>query len=202
MPVVAPRAARSPSWSWKSLARDAQNSAPHLILLPEKEVDADEMAEEARRAYQKYGYAVIVTTDGAKDKNDESLSGQALTDLLSEKLNVPARWDKVGLMTSVSGANIARADADEAYNLGSLVVKLADDGASGYVVALNRDGEGKGEKGYKVIEASLRLDQVGELPRTLADHYLSPSGTNVSEEFVEWARPLLGGALPEYASLA
>lgn len=184
-----------------ALARDTQNSAPHLILLPEKAVDADEMAEEARRAYQKHGYAVIVTTDGAKDKNDEPLSGQTLTDLLSDKLNVPARWDKVGLVTSVSGANIARADADEAYNLGSLVVKLADDGATGYVVALNRDGEGKGEKGYKIIEASLRLDQVGDLPRLMPDNYLSPTATNVTEEFLEWVRPLLGGALPEYASL-
>jgi len=185
-----------------SLARDPGNSAPHLILLPEQEVDADEMAEEARRAYQKYGYVVVVTTDGAKDKNDEQLNAAQLTDVLSDKLNLPARWDKVGLTVSVSGANIARADADEAYNLGCLVATLADDGLSGYAVSLKRDGEGRGEKGYKVVESSQKLEDVSELPRQVPSEYLTPSGTNVTDAFIEWAKPLLGGAMIEYAALS
>ncbi|MBW3637933.1 MAG: 6-phosphofructokinase [Armatimonadetes bacterium] len=184
------------------LARDAQNPAPHSILLPEREVNVEELVEEARRAYQKYGYAVIVTTDGAKDAAGEALDCATLTDLLSDKLNLPARYDKLGLSASVSGANVARADSDEAYGLGGLVVRLAEDGTSGYAVALGREGEGKGEKGYKVVESTLRFEQIEEYPRAVPAHFLTENGTGVSEAFVEWAKPLIGGALPEYTSLA
>ncbi len=184
-----------------ALARDEFNAAPHSILLPERPVDVDELIEETRRATQKFGYALLVTTDGATSTDGESLSGAALADVLADRLNLPSRWDKIGLISSVSGANIARADADEAYGLGSLVARLSAEDASGYVVALNRADEGRGARGYKVVEASLRLEQVEEFPRTLPDNFISASGTNVTEEFLDWARPLLGGALPEYATL-
>lgn len=184
------------------LARDAGNSAPHSILLPEREVNVENLVEEARRAYQKYGYAVIVTTDGAKDSEGEALDCASLTDLLSDKLNLPARYDKLGLSASVSGANVARADSDEAYGLGGLLVRLADDNTSGYAVALKREGEVKGDKGYKVVETSLRFEQIEEFPRSVPAVFLSESGTGVSEAFIEWAKPLIGGALPEYTSLA
>ena len=183
------------------LARDAQNPAPHSILLPERAVDVDELVEEARRAYQKYGYAVVVTTDGAKDGAGESLDSATLTELLSERLNLPARFDKLGLLASVSGANVARADSDEAYALGGLVVRLADDGTSGYAVALKREGEAKGEKGYKAVESTLKFDAIEEFPRSMPEAYITATGTGVSEAFVEWAKPLIGGALPEYTSL-
>ena len=185
-----------------ALARDEFNSAPHAILLPERPTDVDELVEEMRRAHQKYGYAVIVTTDAARDGEGNALDAITLTEQLSEKLNLPARYDRLGLTTSVAGAHIARADADEAYGLGQLVVRLSDDDLSGYVVALGREGEARGEKGYKVIEQTLQLEQVEEFPRALPDEYLSPGGAGVSEEFLEWARPLLGGALPEYAALS
>lgn len=184
------------------LARDASNPAPHSILLPEKAVDVENLVEEARRAYQKYGYAVIVTTDGAKDAAGEALDSATLTDLLSDKLNLPARYDRLGLSASVSGANVARADSDEAYGLGGLVVRLADDGTTGYAVALKREGEGKGEKGYKVVENSLRFEQIEEFPRSMPAEFLAENGTGVSEAFVDWVKPLIGGALPEYTSLA
>ncbi len=184
-----------------ALARDEENPAPHAILLPESATDLDELVEEMRRAHQKYGYVVVVTTDGATDTNDGALDAATLTDALSERLNLPARYDRLGLTASVSGANIAHADANEAYALGQLVVRLSDDNLSGYVVALGREGEGKGDKGYKTIEMTLQLDQVEELPRPFPAEFVG-QGNGVSDAFLEWARPLLGGALPEYAALS
>ena len=184
-----------------ALARDAQNPAPHSIVLPEKPVDAENLVAELGRAIHKYGYAVAVTTEGAHDTQGNSLDGASLAELLEDKLNLPSRSDRLGASVRVSGANVARADNDEAYGLGGLVVRLADDGCTGYVVALGRDGEGKGEKGYKVIESSLRLEQISDIPRALPAEYLSEGGTGVTEAFQEWVRPLIGGALPEYTAL-
>ena len=106
-----------------ALARDEFNAAPHAILLPERQVDLDEMVEEMRRAHQKYGYIVVVTTDAARDKDGNALDAANLTEQLSAKLNLPARYDRLGLTTSVSGADIAIGDANEAYGLGGLIVR-------------------------------------------------------------------------------
>ncbi len=45
-----------------ALARDASNPAPHAVLVPERAVNLETLTDELRRAYQKWGYAVAVTT--------------------------------------------------------------------------------------------------------------------------------------------
>jgi 6-phosphofructokinase 1 len=184
-----------------ALSRDAFNTAPHTILLPERPVNTENMIEEVRRAVHRFGHAVAVTTEGAHDLEGNSLDGASLAELLEDSLNLPTRYDRLGASVRVSGANVARADSDEAYSLGALVVRLAGDGFSGYLAALNRDADGKGEKGYKVIESTKSLDQVEEGPKALPAEFIAETGTGVSETFLEWARPLIGGALPEYTSL-
>ncbi|MDQ3815897.1 MAG: 6-phosphofructokinase, partial [Armatimonadota bacterium] len=61
------------------LARDVNRPVPHAILVPERPVNLDQLTDELRRAYQKYGYVVAVTTEGAKDTNGNALDGAALT---------------------------------------------------------------------------------------------------------------------------
>jgi 6-phosphofructokinase 1 len=183
------------------LARDAQNAAPHSIILPEQPVDAESLVEELKRAVQKYGYALAVTTEGAHDTQGNSLDGAALAELLEDKLNLPTRFDRLGITSRVSGANISRIDSDEAYDLAGLAVRLSDDGCSGFVVALGRDGDAKSEKGYKTIEKTLPLDQIVDQPRVLPAEFINESGTGVTPAFLEWIKPLAGGAMPDYASL-
>jgi 6-phosphofructokinase 1 len=193
-----------------ALSRDAQHPAPHVILVPERAVESEALVDELRRAYQKYGYAVAVTTQGAKATDGTSLDGASLSKLLSDKLGVPARLDSWGATARSSQASVARADAEEAYNLGSLLVRLSGDECSGYVVTVQRDTSERPERGdretrergYRSVEGTSRLDQVGEGPRLLPQEYISESGTGVSQAFLDWARPLIGGALPEYVTLS
>jgi 6-phosphofructokinase 1 len=193
-----------------SLARDEHHPAPHVILTPDRAVDGEAVVDELRRAYQKYGYAVAVTTEGAKAINGSSLGGAALAQLLGEKIGVATRLEKWGATARSSQANVARADAEEAYNLGSLLVRLAGDECSGYLVTVQRDLSERPERGdretrergYRSVEGTARLDQVSDQARRLPEEYLSESGTQVSQAFLDWARPLIGGALPEYVTLA
>lgn len=185
------------------LARDAANPAPHAVLVPERAVNVETLTDELRRAYQKYGYAVVVTTEGARDLSGNSLSGDALCVQMTQALGIAGRCDRPGSLSRVAQGSISRADADEAFNLGGLAVRLAGDECSSYFVTAGRDatsGE-RGDKGYRAVEGTARMDQVATEPRLLPDHYLTESGTQVSDAFVDWARPLIGGALPEYISL-
>jgi 6-phosphofructokinase 1 len=144
-----------------------------------------------------------VTTEGSTDSAGISLAGEALAALLQEKIGVPARCDRPGSLARVSQNSVSRVDADEAHLLGSLAVRLSGDGCTGYVVTLQRDlhTADKGEKGYRAVEGTARLDQVSDSARRLPDSWLAPGGTQVSEAFIDWARPLIGGALTEYTAL-
>lgn len=190
-----------------ALARDDQNAAPHAIILPERAPERDAVVDELRRTYQKHGYAVAVTTEGAKDAAGNALDGAALSTLLAAELGVPARLEKIGAIARSAGANVARADGEEAYNMGSLLVRLAGDDASGYLVSIQRDAHqgndrNDRERGYRSIEGTARLDQVGDGARVLPDEYLNANGLGVSQAFTDWVKPLIGGALAEYVSLS
>jgi 6-phosphofructokinase 1 len=185
-----------------ALGRDATSPAPHVVLVPERPANLEVLTDELRRAYQRYGYAVAVTSEGARDTDGNSLNGDALCTLMSERLGIAGRCDKPGSLARVGQATISRADADEAYNLGALATRLAGDECSAYLVTAGRDGAGeRGDKGYRSIEGTARLDQVGAEPRPLPEQYVNENGTNVTDAFLDWARPLVGGALPEYISL-
>lgn len=186
------------------LARDAVHPAPHAILVPERAVNLEALTDELRRAYQKYGYVVAVTTAGAKDTEGRSLNGAALTALMSERLGIAGRCDQPGSTARVAQAAVARADADNAYNLGTLAVRLAGDDCSGYELIVQRDAHGgeRGDKGYRAVEGTTRFDQMEDGPRLLPEQYLNENGTNIIDVFADWARPLIGGALPEYITLS
>lgn len=193
-----------------ALARDAAQPAPHAILVPEKAVDQEALVDELRRAYQKYGYVVVVTTTGARDTAGRSLDGRSLAALVGEQLNVATRLESWGATARSSQANVARADSEEAYNLGSLLVRLAGDECSGYVVTVQRDTSERPERGdretrergYRSVEGTSRLDQIEDKARLLPAEYLGETGTQVSQAYIDWVKPLIGGALPEYVSLS
>jgi 6-phosphofructokinase len=180
-----------------------ENSAPHVIVLPERPADIEALVDEARRAYQKHGFAVVTTTESSTASDGTPLDGQALSALLSEQIGVATRYDRPGSLALASQSSIARSDSDEAYNLGSLAVRLSGDDCTGYLVTIQRDQHtaDKGEKGYRALEATARLDQVTPEPRPLPDEFIAENGLHVSAAFLDWARPLIGGALPEYTSL-
>ncbi len=189
-----------------ALARDENHAAPHAIVLPERAPQRDAVVDEMRRAYQKSGYAVAVTTAGAQDSSGESLDGASLANLLVEQLNLPARLEKWDATARSSGAHAARADGEEALNMGSLLVRLAGDECSGYLVSIQRDPHGSDrndrERGYRSVEGTARLDQVGDAPRAMPAEYLAENGVGVTSAFTDWAKPLIGGALAEYVSLS
>ena len=107
-------------------------------------------------------------------------------------------------MARVSQAAISRADADEAYALGEMAMRLAGDETSGYAVTAGRDAHSgeRGDRGYRSVVVTVQLANVVSTPRALPANYVSESGTQITEAFTDWARPLVGGALPEYISLA
>lgn len=183
------------------LARDENSPAPHTILLPERPKTIEAIVDEVRRAYHKHGYALAITTSGVKSNSGDLLDGPALAEVLGSQIGVPTHFERISSLVRSSQISATRADTEEAYHLGLLLVRLATDDCSGYFAALQRDGLGSERGGYKSVDGTVRLDQIDEAPRQLPDEYIAENGFGPSDAFQSWLRPLVGSQVSDYVSL-
>ena len=79
-------------------------------------------------------------------------------------------------------------DLDEAYAVGMKAVELAASGESGYMVTIRR---AKG-KFYRAEYGAIPLGEVAGKDRPFPEKWISETKTDVTDEFLAYARPLLG----------
>ena len=99
----------------------------------------------------------------------------------------------------------ARTDAEEACMVGEEAVKLASAGKSGLMVTLVRDDNEE----YRCLTGCIELDKVANREKKLPVEWITASGFDVTDEFIEYLRPLINGeieiptknGLPDYVDL-
>ena len=79
-------------------------------------------------------------------------------------------------------------DLDEAYHCGAKAAHLAAAGESGFMSTILRD-EGPI---YSVRYDKVPLEKVANSERTFPSEWITPCGTDVTDDFVRYARPLIG----------
>lgn len=197
-----------------ALAKQAEADAPHLILPPERPVALDRFLDATQRIYDRLGFVVAVLAETIRDEQGEPigadspemgksdafghrrLSGAAaaLCQAIAGRLGLRARWEKPGTLARTSIACVSEVDLDEAYLVGRRAVEAALRGETDRMVTLLRE---PGEP-YRVTTGLAPLADVANRERYLPEEYLAPDGAEVSEGFRAYARPLIGGPLPEY----
>jgi 6-phosphofructokinase 1 len=209
---------RNTGWITAStaLARDHADAAPHLIYLPERPLIRDRFLADVDRVYRKLGYAVITACEGLKDDRGQyvTASGKAvdtdkfghkqlggvaatLCDMIAEGLKIKARWDKPGTIQRVSMLAASPLDLEEAYTVGREAVRHAVEGRDGHMVTLARESNDP----YRWTTGLAPLEKVANAERKVPDEFISPEGNDMTEAFLAYARPLIGGPLPAYARL-
>ena len=198
------------------LARDEDFAPPHLIYLPERPLQLEKFLADVKQVHSKLGYAVIAVSEGlrgedgaplveSKSKLDVDAFGHAqrggvadyLCHLIADNLKLKARFDKPGTIQRVSMICASEVDLKEAYEVGKKGVKEALAGRSGNMITLMRK---PGEE-YKCSTGTIPLDQVANKAKTMPDNFINQTGNDVTQEFVDWLRPLIKPGLPEYAHL-
>jgi 6-phosphofructokinase 1 len=123
--------------------------------------------------------------------------GDYLVNLVSTNLHIKARCDKPGTIQRVSMTCVSQIDLDEAYSVGQVAVSKAVDGECDKMVALQR----KSNEPYECETTLVRLEEVALKTRKVPDEFIGKNPNYISDRFLTYARPLIGGPLPEYASL-
>jgi 6-phosphofructokinase 1 len=115
------------------------------------------------------------------------------------RLCVPgiARVDVPGTIQRRDISRASSVDLEEAYRVGAHAAELALEGKGGLMATiLRRPG-----KRYAVEYGGVPLDVVANAERTFPAQWIADSKSDVTDEFVRWAMPLIGEPLPEFARL-
>jgi len=209
---------RNAGWITAStaLARQRENDAPHIILLPEIPFSRDKFLADVDRVYRKLGYAMITCCEGLKDEKGDYLTasqrsldtdrfghkqlggvGETLCGMIAEGLKIKARADKPGTIQRVSATLASRVDLAEAYATGAQAVRHAVAGESGYMVTLEREPGAA----YSCKTGIVPLTEVANREKKVPRTFINEEGNWVTQAFLDYVTPLIGDPLPEYARL-
>ncbi|HRR34344.1 MAG TPA: 6-phosphofructokinase [Kiritimatiellia bacterium] len=194
-----------------ALARTEADDGPHLIYLPERAFSMDRFVKDVKAAMKRYGRCVVAVSEGITDRTgtpilaaytqetdshgNVQLSGTgALGDLLAKVLKEKAgikrvRADTFGYLQRSFPGIASATDAMEARLVGVAAVKAAvEDEISSGSIAIKR----RNTKAYKVEFAVVPLRNVARDTRSMPAEFISKDGNDVTQAFVDYARPLVG----------
>jgi 6-phosphofructokinase 1 len=198
-----------------ALGKKFPDDGPHLIYLPERTFELERFLADVKTMYERHGRCVIAVSEGIHDASGEpvatllakeierdqhgnvQLSGTgALADLLCDeiksKLGIKrVRGDTFGYLQRSFIGCVSDVDQREAREVGEKAVQFAMWGDRDGSVVIKRTGF------YSVDYELLPLDQVAGKTRTMEDEFIAPSGTDVTDAFRLYLRPLLGSGMPD-----
>ena len=198
-----------------ALGKKFPDDGPHLIYLPERTFVLDDFLADVKGVYERYGRCVVAVSEGihdasgtpiaallAKDLEHDAhgnvqLSGTgALADLLCEEIKSRlkikrVRGDTFGYLQRSFIGCVSDVDQREAREVGEKAVQYAMWGSQDGSVAIRRTGF------YSVDYALLPLADVAGKTRVMEDAFIAASGTDITDAFRMYLRPLLGSGMPD-----
>jgi ATP-dependent phosphofructokinase / diphosphate-dependent phosphofructokinase len=198
-----------------ALGKKFPEDGPHLIYLPERNFSIDQFLLDVKATYERHGRCVVAVSEGIHDAQGRPMLAQlsqdlerdahgnvqlsgtgALADLLCEeiknKLGIKrVRGDTFGYLQRSFIGCVSDVDQREAREVGEKAVQFALWGDRNGSVAIKRTGF------YSVDYELLPLEEVAGKTRVMEDDFIAASGTDVTDLFRLYLRPLLGSGMPD-----
>ncbi|MDP2132127.1 MAG: 6-phosphofructokinase [Sulfuritalea sp.] len=198
-----------------ALGKKFPDDGPHLIYLPERTFNVDKFLSDVKATYDRYGRCVIAASEGIHDEKGTPIISQltsqverdahgniqlsgtgALADLLCDEIKAKlgikrVRGDTFGYLQRSFMGCVSDVDQREAREVGEKAVQYAMWGDRDGSVAIKRTGF------YSVDYQLVPLDSVAGKTRVMEDEFIAASGTDVTDAFRLYLRPLLGSGMPD-----
>ena len=198
-----------------ALGKKFDNDGPHLIYIPERTFDVDRFLGDVKATYDRFGRCVVAVSEGVHDASGEPIIAQlskqvehdahgnvqlsgsgALADLLTQtikdKLKIKrVRGDTFGYLQRSFIGCVSDVDQREAREVGEKAVQYAMFGDKDGSVTIKRTGY------YSVDYELAPLETVAGKTRTMPDEFIAANGSDVTDAFRLYLRPLLGSGMPD-----
>ena len=206
-----------------ALGRTRADDGPHLIYLPERVFDTARFLAEVKAVHGRLGRCVVAVSEGIHDAAGQPILAQladlaggglerdahgnvqlsgtgALADLLCDQIKGQlgikrVRGDTFGYLQRSFLGCVSDVDQREAREVGEVAVQFALRGDRDGSVAIRRCGD------YAVDYVLQPLEAVAAKTRVMDDAFIGASGTDVTDAFVRYLRPLLGAGMPAASRL-
>ncbi|MCK5768424.1 MAG: 6-phosphofructokinase, partial [Candidatus Atribacteria bacterium] len=132
--------------------------------------------------------ALINYLNGIDQKNHQ---GRTQSRLLTRGI---ARSERPGTRQRREIAYISKIDKEEAYQTGMYAAKIALAGENGFMSTIVRNPGTP----YKVTYDKVKLDTVSNSEREFPQEWIASNRVDVTDEFIDWVLPLIGGLLPRF----
>ena len=193
------------------LAHDKNNSAPHIILLPEVPFYKAKFLKRVKDTIKKHGFCVIVVSEGARFKNGEFIADAGTVDsfghkqlggvaptiagMIKDNLGLKYHWAVSDYLQRAARHISSKTDLDQAYAVGKAAVKFALSGENAVMPIIKRTSSSP----YSWEIDKVELSQVANVEKKLPQKFISKDGFGVTEACKNHLRPLIQGeAYPPY----
>ena len=197
-----------------ALSRDAEGSGPDLIYLPE--VDFDEAAFLAKlgEVMKVKKSIVVAVSEGIHFQNGlmvcevgsehafvdafghKQLSGcgRVLQKMIAREYDLNARVMEFSIMQRSATHLASRVDIDEAFEVGYTACRAALNGETGKMITIHVQQR----EPYIVTYEATDIREIANLEKKMPLDWITPDGTYVTEDFLNYARPLIIGSITPY----
>lgn len=204
-----------------ALAADNESQPPHIILFPEIAFNREKFLAKVKKSVDKFGYCVIVASEGAQYKDGRFLAesdskdafghtqlggvAPTLATMVKEELGYKYHWAVADYLQRAARHIASATDVEQAYALGKAAVEYALAGKNAVMPTIVR---GKGKK-YSWTIGEAPLAKVANIEQKMPRNFITRDGFGVTEKGREYLAPLITGedyppyknGLPQYASL-
>ena len=195
------------------LAGSGRAEPPHMILFPENTFDARSFTDYVASSVRKYGYCVVVASEGIKDAAGNYLSESGRTDafghaqlggvaprlanLVDQELGLKYHYAVADYLQR-SARHIASAvDLEQSYTVGEYAVQAAVNGESDVMVGLTRVSENPYRWSVKTLGLQRVANKEGKVPKS----FMRKDGFGISARGRRYLEPLIQGeAYPAYSN--
>ena len=191
-----------------ALSRGEDCDGPDMIYLPEVTFDVDDFVERVKKIGRAHVIAVsegLKLADGrfacelgnASDFVDafghKQLSGcaAALANIVAGATGLKTRAVEFSTLQRAATHIASLQDINEAFSVGYLAGQAAEEGKTGMMITIDVKERNPYQVGYSIYD----IHAIANVERPVPAEWIINDGTDVSEEYVNYARPLILGEL-------
>ena len=202
--------------------KEKAGDAPHLILFPEIQFNQSSFLKKVKETTIKYGYCVIVASEGIKDNKNKFLSDSGLKDsfghaqlggvapvlssIITNKLKYKVHWAVSDYLQRAARHIASTVDVDQAYALGLESIKVAKLNSNNIMLTIKST---KIKQKYKWSISSTNLNNVANVEKMLPKNFIKSNGFEITRSCKEYISNLIQGedypsydnGVPQYAKL-
>ena len=193
-----------------ALARKYVGDNPLLIYLPETDFDVEEFLQKVHAAFEKNCNVVVCVSEGIHDKDGTFICeydsaagtdafghkmlagcGKYLENLVRSRLGVKARSVELNVSQRCSAAMLAGTDQQEGILAGEFGVQAALNGETGKMIAFKRQSDSPYSMKCTLEDVIVICNE----EKTVPVEWITEDGSDVTEDFIRYARPLIQGTV-------